>query len=130
MNNPGIVVLVTNSNYRHRLGEKGDQGAEKEYEKRRRMCESAAQKLGKEVLRDVTLEELEGEEDGGREGGRDGGGRLVTERPSTFSLCLQLTRELWRRWSIEGPGMWCRRYRGPTMQWRHSAVETTRSLES
>ena len=72
MNNPGIVVLVTNSNYRHRLGEKGDQGAEKEYEKRRRTCESAARKLGKEVLRDVTLEELEGEEEGGREGG--GGG--------------------------------------------------------
>lgn len=65
MNNPELAVLVANSNYRHRLGEKGDQGADKEYEKRRRTCESAARKLGKEVLKDVTLEELEGEEESG-----------------------------------------------------------------
>ena len=66
MNNPELAVLVTNSNYRHRLGEKGEEGAEKEYEKRRMTCESAARKLGKKLLRDLTLEELEGEE--GEEG--------------------------------------------------------------
>ena len=61
MKDPEMAVLVTNSNYRHRLGENGEEGADKEYEKRRRTCEAAAKKLGKELLRDVTLEELEGQ---------------------------------------------------------------------
>ena len=57
MKDPEMVVLVTNSNYRHSLGE----GVDKEYEKRRQTCESAAKKLGKDLLRDLTLEELEGQ---------------------------------------------------------------------
>ena len=48
-----VVVLVTNSNYRHNL-------VDNEYEKRRQTCEAAARKLGKGQLRDVTLQELEG----------------------------------------------------------------------
>ena len=61
MADPEVVVLVSNSNYKHQLGEKGEAGTEKEYEKRRKTCESAARKLGKELLRDVTMEELESE---------------------------------------------------------------------
>ena len=56
MKGPELVVLISNSNYRHSLGE----GVDKEYEKRRQTCESVARKLGKELLRDLTLEELEG----------------------------------------------------------------------
>jgi len=48
-----LVVLVTNSNYKHDL-------VDGEYRERRESCESAAAKLGKEFLRDVTIEELEG----------------------------------------------------------------------
>jgi len=44
---------VTNSNYKHDL-------VDGEYRERRESCESAAAKLGKEFLRDVTIEELEG----------------------------------------------------------------------
>jgi len=47
------LVLVTKSNYKHDL-------VDGEYRERRESCESAAAKLGKEFLRDVTMEELEG----------------------------------------------------------------------
>ena len=56
MKEPELVVLIANSNYRHSLGE----GVDREYEKRRQTCEAVAKKLGKDLLRDLTLEELEG----------------------------------------------------------------------
>ena len=54
LKDPDVVVLVTNSNY-HRPN------ADREYEKRRQTCASVARKLGKIQLRDLTLEELEGQ---------------------------------------------------------------------
>lgn len=51
---PKLAVLITNSNVRHSLGSS-------EYPLRRRQCEEVARALGKESLREVQLEELEGE---------------------------------------------------------------------
>lgn len=49
---PALVVLVTNSNFKHTL-------VDGEYKYRRDTCMDAARKLGKELLKDVSLEELE-----------------------------------------------------------------------
>ena len=51
--NEDLVVMVTNSNYRR-------SHAEAELEQRRRTCASAARKLGRKKLGELTLEELEG----------------------------------------------------------------------
>lgn len=51
---PKLAVLITNSNVRHSLGSS-------EYPLRRCQCEEVARALGKESLREVQLEELEGE---------------------------------------------------------------------
>ena len=48
-----LVVMVTNTNYKHEL-------VAGEYRERRESCESAAAKLGKTLLKEVTMEELEG----------------------------------------------------------------------
>ena len=53
MNNPDLVVLVTNSNVRHEL-------TGSEYPTRRKQCETAAATLGKPSLREATMAELEG----------------------------------------------------------------------
>lgn len=45
--------MVTNTNYKHEL-------VAGEYRERRESCESAAAKLGKALLKEVTMEELEG----------------------------------------------------------------------
>ena len=52
LNDPTLVVLVTDTRVKHAL-------AGSEYGARRAQCESAAAKLGKPSLRDVTLAELE-----------------------------------------------------------------------
>lgn len=52
---PGLVILITNSNVKHSL-------TGSEYPTRRRHCEQAASVLGKDSLRDVTIKELEGME--------------------------------------------------------------------
>ena len=52
LNDPSLVVLVTDTQVKHAL-------AGSEYGARRSQCESAAAKLGKRSLRDVTLSELE-----------------------------------------------------------------------
>ncbi|KAM4715977.1 galactokinase [Anableps anableps] len=49
---PGLVILITNSNVKHSL-------SGSEYPTRRRQCEQAASALGKDSLRDVTIKELE-----------------------------------------------------------------------
>uniref|UniRef100_A0A3B5LZ96 GHMP kinase C-terminal domain-containing protein n=1 Tax=Xiphophorus couchianus TaxID=32473 RepID=A0A3B5LZ96_9TELE len=49
---PGLVILITNSNVKHSL-------TGSEYPTRRRHCEQAASVLGKDSLRDVTIKELE-----------------------------------------------------------------------
>lgn len=49
---PGLVILITNSNVRHSL-------TGSEYPMRRRQCEEAASTLGKESLRDATMKDLE-----------------------------------------------------------------------
>ena len=54
LSDPKLAVLITNSNVRHSLGSS-------EYPLRRRQCEEVARALGKESLREVQLEELEGE---------------------------------------------------------------------
>lgn len=54
LSDPKLAVLITNSNVRHSLGSS-------EYPLRRRQCEEVARALGKESLREVRLEELEGE---------------------------------------------------------------------
>lgn len=53
LSDPKLAVLITNSNVHHSLGSS-------EYPIRRRQCEEVAQALGKESLREVRLEELEG----------------------------------------------------------------------
>lgn len=53
LRDPGVVVLIANSNVRHQL-------AGGEYEARRRDCEAVAQVLGKPSLREATKEDLEG----------------------------------------------------------------------
>ncbi|XP_053578123.1 galactokinase [Bombina bombina] len=52
LSDPGLAVLITNSNVRHEL-------TGSEYPTRRRQCEEAAKALGKESLRDASLEDLE-----------------------------------------------------------------------
>lgn len=54
LSDPKLAVLITNSNVRHSLGSS-------EYPLRRRQCEEVARALGKESLREVQTEELEGE---------------------------------------------------------------------
>ena len=54
LSDPKLAVLITNSNVRHSLGSS-------EYPLRRRQCEEVARALGKESLREVQPEELEGE---------------------------------------------------------------------
>lgn len=54
LSDPKLAVLITNSNVRHSLGSS-------EYPVRRQQCEEVARALGKESLREVQLEELEGE---------------------------------------------------------------------
>lgn len=53
LDDPDIVVLVTNSNVKHDLSKKS------EYPLRRQQCYSAAKKMGKVTLRDATIEDLE-----------------------------------------------------------------------
>lgn len=50
---PGLVILITNSNVRHSL-------TGSEYPTRRKQCEEAAAILGKKSLREATLQDLEG----------------------------------------------------------------------
>ncbi|CAH2302383.1 galactokinase isoform X1 [Pelobates cultripes] len=51
LTDPGLAVLITNSNVRHEL-------TGSEYPERRRQCEEAAKVLGKETLRDANLSDL------------------------------------------------------------------------
>ncbi|XP_052133029.1 galactokinase-like [Frankliniella occidentalis] len=53
LEDPELVVLVTNSNVKHEL-------SGSEYPTRRRQCEQAAQALGKKSLRDATVADLQG----------------------------------------------------------------------
>ncbi|MEM6330342.1 MAG: galactokinase, partial [Planctomycetota bacterium] len=48
---PGVTILITNSNVTHDLGSS-------EYPLRRATCEAAAEKLGVQALRDVTPQQL------------------------------------------------------------------------
>ncbi|KAG8192247.1 hypothetical protein JTE90_014105 [Oedothorax gibbosus] len=48
---PEITILITNTNVRHKL-------AESQYSNRKRQCEKASEIIGKDSLRDVTLEDL------------------------------------------------------------------------
>jgi galactokinase len=53
LNDPNLVILVTNTNVKHKL-----EGSE--YSSRRKQCEEVAKVLNKKSLREATLEELEG----------------------------------------------------------------------
>ena len=53
LEDPEVVVLITNSNVRHEL-------TGSEYPTRRRQCEEAAQILEKTSLRDASHQELQG----------------------------------------------------------------------
>lgn len=52
LSDPGVVILITNSNVKHSL-------TGSEYPTRRRQCEEAASILGKDSLRDATMKDLE-----------------------------------------------------------------------
>ncbi|XP_041830866.1 galactokinase [Melanotaenia boesemani] len=52
LTDPGLVILITNSNVRHSL-------TGSEYPTRRRQCEEASSVLGKDSLRDATIRDLE-----------------------------------------------------------------------
>ncbi len=54
MQDPKLVVLITNSNVRHEL-------TGSEYPLRRKHCEEAASVLGKKSLREANMDELTGE---------------------------------------------------------------------
>ncbi|XP_066292194.1 galactokinase-like [Branchiostoma lanceolatum] len=56
LDNPDVVVMVTNSNVRHEL-------TGSEYPTRRRQCEEAAKILGKKSLREATMDNLEAHKD-------------------------------------------------------------------
>eukprot|EP00058_Branchiostoma_floridae_P025260 XP_002610750.1 hypothetical protein BRAFLDRAFT_90953 [Branchiostoma floridae] len=56
LDNPDVVVMVTNSNVRHEL-------TGSEYPTRRRQCEEAAKILGKNSLREATMDDLEAHKD-------------------------------------------------------------------
>lgn len=56
LTDPGLVILITNSNVRHSL-------TGSEYPTRRKQCEEAAAILGKSSLRDATLQDLETSKD-------------------------------------------------------------------
>ena len=59
LSDPSVVVLVVNSNVRHELvGGKATKG---EYEERRSTCEHVATVLGKNHLKEATMEELNSE---------------------------------------------------------------------
>lgn len=53
LEDPELVILITNSNVKHSL-------TGSEYPMRRKQCEEAAAVLGKESLRDATMKDLEG----------------------------------------------------------------------
>lgn len=53
VNDPNLVVLVTNSNVKHELNNS-------EYAERRRICYESAEILGEKSLRNVSEEKLEG----------------------------------------------------------------------
>ncbi len=53
MTDPGVTVLIINTNVRHRL-------AEGEYARRRQQCEAAARALNVTALRDATMDALNG----------------------------------------------------------------------
>uniref|UniRef100_A0A8C1ZLF6 Galactokinase n=2 Tax=Cyprinus carpio TaxID=7962 RepID=A0A8C1ZLF6_CYPCA len=53
---PGLVILITNSNVRHSL-------TGSEYPTRRKQCEEAAALLGKKSLREATVQDLEAAKD-------------------------------------------------------------------
>ncbi|KAK2112066.1 hypothetical protein P7K49_011813 [Saguinus oedipus] len=54
LSDPKLAILIANSNVHHSL-------SSSEYHVRRRQCEEVARALGKESLREVQMEELEGE---------------------------------------------------------------------
>ncbi|KAG9460733.1 hypothetical protein GDO78_019904 [Eleutherodactylus coqui] len=56
LTDPKLSVLITNSNVRHEL-------TGSEYSTRKKQCEEAAKALGKETLRDASMEELEAQKD-------------------------------------------------------------------
>ena len=56
LSDPSVVILITNSNVRHKL-------TGSEYPTRRKQCMEAAAILGKRSLRDATLQVLEGEDE-------------------------------------------------------------------
>ncbi|XP_056406069.1 galactokinase [Hyla sarda] len=56
LTDPKLSVLITNSNVRHEL-------TGSEYPTRRRQCEDTAKALGKESLRDASMEDLEAKKD-------------------------------------------------------------------
>ena len=53
LNDPSVVILITNSNVKHDLGSSG-------YPQRRKHCEEIAKKFDKQYLRDISMEELKG----------------------------------------------------------------------
>lgn len=53
LEDPDLVILITNSNLKHSL-------TGSEYPMRRKQCEEAAAVLGKDSLRDATIKDLEG----------------------------------------------------------------------
>lgn len=53
LEDPELVILITNSNVKHSL-------TGSEYPMRRKQCEEAAAVLGKDSLRDATTKDLEG----------------------------------------------------------------------
>ena len=82
--NEDLVVLVTNSNCRR-------SNAERELEQRRQTCVSAARKLGKKRLGELSIDELEGQHSHTHAHTLT---HSLTERVCV-SVCAQLGRVSW-----------------------------------
>ncbi|XP_014644755.1 PREDICTED: galactokinase-like [Ceratotherium simum simum] len=104
LSDPKLAVLITNSNVRHSLGSS-------EYPLRRRQCEEVARALGKESLREVQLEELEGESGLAESRGHtallhshlEGGHAALVERRKRLLSCFEQVMALRPRYDEMGP---------------------------
>ena len=88
LRDPGVVVLIANSNVRHQL-------AGGEYEARRRDCEAVARVLGQPSLREATMADLKGEVSMDREGQRAGWhpSQSLLPLPLPLPHCLHAAHE-------------------------------------
>ncbi len=88
LSDPGVTVLIVNSNVKHEL-------TGGEYAQRRAQCESAARVLGVRALRDATLDQLEAARDRLSEVEFRRARHVITENQRTLAAADALRRGDW-----------------------------------